>query len=188
MTCSWCIVTCEFQEVKEKKVQIIIFTKRQSTSDFCIINLTKQLGHIGKFLIFSRGIWFLKQITFHLEDILSVSTSSRTFYWPIYSIAFWCFKERNCEITWKLIFRTRQVHSLFLQKQQKVTPFYALWSVTKIIEVGNFVFLASNPSIRCSWWVHECFIDKFQGIQQKTFSKICGIYQHDIILLLTTIF
>ena len=79
-------VTCEIQEIKEKKVQITTFTKLQSMSDPCIINLTKLLGHLGKFLIFSRGIWFLKQNNFHLEDIISVSRWSRTLYLPIYSI------------------------------------------------------------------------------------------------------
>ena len=112
----------------------------------------------------------------------------------IFDWAFSCCKERNCiisrncENTWKLISRTRQVHSLPLKKQQKVIPFYAFRSVTKIIEVGNFAFPQSNPCIRCSWWVYECFIDKFRGIQRKRFSTICGTYQYDIIFLLTTIF
>ena len=180
MTCLWRVVTCETQEVKEKKVQKTTFTKLQSMSDPCIINLTKQLGHLGKFLIFSRGIRFLKQNTFHLEDIISVSRSSSTLYLPIYSIGLFGVAKSGIVLSRKIV---RSLENWFLErgrftlwKQQKVAPFYAFQSVTKIIELGNFAFHQSKPCIRCSWWVHECFIDKFQGIQQKRFSTICGIY------------
>ena len=88
---------------------------------------------LGNLLFFFGGIWFLKENTFHLEDIISVSRSSRTSYLPIYSIGLFdvakngiiCIISQNSEFTWKLIFRTRKVHSLSFQKQQKVTPFYS---------------------------------------------------------------
>ena len=152
MTCWWRIVTCEIQEITGKKVQITTFTKLQSMSDPSIINLTKQLGHLGKFLTFSRGIWFLKQNTFLLEYI-SVYRSSHILYLAIYLIEFFDVASNRIVLSREIV--------RSLQKQQKVTPFYAFRSVTKIIEVVNFPFLQPNPCIRCSWWVHECFMDKF---------------------------
>ena len=135
-----------------------------------------------------RGIWFLKQSTFHLEDIISVSRSSRTLSLPIHSIGLFDVAKNGILLSHKIV---RSLENWFLgQGRFTVCPSKSrvFWSVTKIIEVGNFVFLQFNPCIRCSWWVHECFIDKFQEIQRKRFSTICGTYQHDIILLLTTIF
>ena len=160
----------------------------------CIINLTKQLEHLRKFLFFSREIWFLKQNTFHLENIIPVSRGSRRLYLAIYSIELFHVAKNGIVLSREIM---RSLKNWFLgqgrftfcpSKSSRVTPFYAFLIVTKIIEVGNFLFLQSNPCIRCTWWVHEYFIDKFQRIQQKRFSIICGTYQHDIILLLTTIF